>query len=151
LGTCYLALSLHARQALPAPLALHMAAAAYAYPLLTRGAPAKRVAAAKHPWARPAAGIMALLAVLAVAIPVLRAAVGGGSAGGGAGGAGALLRLYFPLEAGSWCAWGAGFVSIASFGLSYATVLFGVPLPGNGLQRASGGLKVPAGTATKAD
>jgi len=115
-----------------------MAAAAYAYPLLseTRAAAAGR--SGKHPWARPGAGLMALLAILALAVPALQGHFLGGGGGLATGGVAIGASWLGHPGAGRFFATAAALVNLCSFGLSYATA-FGVPLPGNGFGKGNGG------------
>ena len=122
LGTAFLALVLQQKGRMPSVLALHMAAAAHMYPLACKVAGSQRerhATAASQWWARPSAGAMALLAVLAVALPAFASAWPSADFGE--------LQAESAAEL---CAYGAGAVNLASFGLSYAT-LAGIPVPGS--------------------
>lgn len=141
-------------------LGLHLAAAPYVWHLVTV-APftpkrlAKRCAALRHPWARPAAGLMAFFVILALAIPAIShylvpavssaplatagtplslfnaaemlfsSATTGRDSNGVVGGHQYALLLHLLAR---FFANAAGIINIVSFGLSYL-VLFG-PLLG---------------------
>jgi phosphatidylglycerophosphate synthase len=126
LGTAFLALTLRSKGRMSSVLALHMAAAAYLFPMVKRVVPktlARRTRHAKEPWARPCAGVMGLCAVFAVALPVIQTGIVGDVSQVDAT-AGSLTA------AAGWCAQAAGTVNAVSFFLSYLTI-FGVAIPGN--------------------
>jgi hypothetical protein len=123
-------------------LSLHLAAAPYAWHLATVApftpkALRERCNGLRHPWARPAAGLMALLALLALALPALGPASRGAAAAVAAAASSSSsshsssspFSFSFSFEdAGRLCGDAAGLVNVISFGLSYL-VLYG-PLLG---------------------
>lgn len=128
LGTAFLAITLRAKGRMTSGLALHMAAAAYVFPLVQQAIPKNhlsRIRHAKEPWARPCAGLMAMFAVLGVLLPGIASSLGD------QGNDRAALRLL--IASGRISAELAGVVSAVSFLLSYLT-LAGFPVPGNRLK-----------------